>query len=80
MGAPASRRDELGKLIYDMEANVRSLVRWGDLIMSLANSDDQISTETLAFVGNQVFEAAKLVQEDWERSFELSRPDGLGKP
>ncbi|MDF2601808.1 MAG: hypothetical protein K0Q54_4631 [Methylobacterium brachiatum] len=74
MSAPASRRDDLAGLIFNMEDAVRNLVRWGQAVRAMGCSGCDVEAGALYVVGDAMVEAALKVESDWERAFELSRP------
>ena len=74
MSAPASRRDDLASLIFDMEDEVRNLVRWGQAVRAMGCSGSDVEAGVLYVVGDAMVDAARKVLGDWERCFELSRP------
>lgn len=72
MSAPTSRRDDLATLIFDMEDAVRNLVRWGQVVRAMGCSGSDVEAGSLYVVGDAMIEAAMMVENDWERCFELS--------
>ena len=73
MSASGSRRDDLAQLIFDMEDDVRNLVRWGQAVRTMGCSNCMVEAGSLYVVGDAMVEAAVKVEADWERCFELSR-------
>jgi len=74
MSAHTPRRDDLATLIFDMEDDVRNLVRWGQAVRAMGCSRGDVEAGSLYVVGDAIIEAAMKVENDWERCFELSRP------
>ncbi|TXM98404.1 hypothetical protein FV242_28850 [Methylobacterium sp. WL64] len=62
MSAPASRRDDLTSLIFDMEDAVRNLVRWGQAVRAMGCSGCDVEAGALYVVGDAMVEAAVKVE------------------
>ncbi|MGH1590431.1 hypothetical protein ACRBEV_21465 [Methylobacterium phyllosphaerae] len=77
MSAPASRRDDLASLVFDMEDKVRALVAWGQAVRAMGAGSSMIEPHAVSVMGTAIVECAVAVEADWERCFDLSRtPQG----
>lgn len=79
MSAPASRRDDLSALIFDMEDKVRALVAWGQAVRAMGRGASMIEAGAVSVMGTAIIECALAVEADWERCFDLSRPSQGGR-
>ncbi|MCJ2142777.1 hypothetical protein [Methylobacterium sp. E-066] len=73
MSKPASRRDDLASLIFDMEDNIRALVAWGQAVRALGRGGSMLEPGAASVIGHAIVECALAVEADWERCFDLSR-------
>lgn len=68
----SARHDDLGKLLADMESDVRDLTRWVETIWQLGTSDYDPRI-CLLVIGPAMEDVARRVELDWERALDLYR-------